>query len=177
MTGIIFIELINVIKSNFGLELFEAMKEEANEDGQFVKTGSYSHHRLFNMINSLSRLTRISSQDLLELIGQQVFLPLLTSLPIKIGSISNTIDFVIHVETYIHHEAQKLYPNSTMPTFNFIFISENQLIMDYHSPRCMGYICFGLLKGCAQYFEEKIKITLQLMDDSGSHVRFNLTKL
>lgn len=176
MTGIIFIEFIIVIKTNFGIELYEAIKEETNENSQFIKTESYSHHRLFNMIHSLSRLTRISPQDLLELTGQQVFLPLLTSLPIKTGSINNTIDFVIHVETYIHHEAQKLYPHATMPKFNFIFISSNQLIMDYLSTRCMGYICFGLLKGCAEYFNEKIEITLQIMDDLGAHVRFTLKR-
>lgn len=127
-------------------------------------------------MNALSELTRISTKDLLKLIGKQVFLPLLISLPIKIGSINNTIDFVIHVETYIHHEAQKLYPNATMPKFNFIFISTDKLIMDYLSPRCMGYICLGLLEGCTAYFNEKINITMQLMDESGAHVRFTLTK-
>ncbi|WP_299495367.1 heme NO-binding domain-containing protein [uncultured Shewanella sp.] len=177
MTGIIFIEFIKIVKTNFGTEIFEAMTKAADDNALFIKTESYSHQRLFNLINALSKLTHIASEDLLALTGQQVFLPLLLSLPIKMGSINNTIDFIIHVETYIHHEAQKLYPNATMPTFDFIFISSNQLIMDYISPRCLGYICFGLLKGCAEYFQEKINITLQLMNESGSHVRFNLTKI
>ncbi|MCL1125993.1 heme NO-binding domain-containing protein [Shewanella surugensis] len=176
MTGIIFIELINIVKANFGIDIYTAMKQKANDDGEFVKAGNYSHFRLFHLVDTLSELTRISTHDLLALIGQQLFLPLFTSLPIKIGSINNTIDFVIHVETYIHHEAQKVYPHATMPKFNFIFISTDKLIMDYHSPRCMGNICFGLLKGCAQYFNEKVDITMQLMNETGSHVRFTLNK-
>ncbi|MCL1127992.1 heme NO-binding domain-containing protein [Shewanella surugensis] len=179
MTGIIFIEFINIVNINFGNDICHTMTKKAKDNAKFIKNRNYSHHRLLKLVNALSELTRISVEDLLELMGREVFLPFLTSLPIKIEDIDidSTIDFVIYLETYIHGEAKKLYPKAKVPTIVIVFVSSNKLIMDYFSPRCMGHVCLGLLKGCAKYFNEDIVVKMLLMDESGAHVRFTLTKM
>ncbi|WP_298769729.1 heme NO-binding domain-containing protein [uncultured Shewanella sp.] len=178
MQGVVFIEFINIVNRHFGSSICRAMTEKANDDIQFTPNSNYSHHRLLKLVNALSELTGLPVNNLLEIMGREVFLPFLTSLPINIEDmdIDNTIDFIIYLETYIHVEAKKLYPKAKVPTVIIIFVSSNKLIMDYISPRCMGYVCLGLLKGCAKYFNDDIGIKMLLMDDSGAHVRFTLTK-
>ncbi|WP_299011935.1 heme NO-binding domain-containing protein [uncultured Shewanella sp.] len=177
MMGIVFIEFINIVNTNFGNDICNAMIKKTKDNKKYIKNYNYSHHRLLKLMNALSELTKISVNDLLILMGQKVFLPFVTSLPIEIMRIDNTIDFIVYLETYIHNEAKKLYPKAKMPKIVLVFISSNELIMDYFSPRCMGHVCFGLIKGCAEYFDEDIDVKMQLMDDSGSHVRFKLNKL
>lgn len=49
------------------------------------------------------------------------------------------------------------------------------MTMDYHSARCMGHVCMGVLEGCANYFNQSLTIAMQPMNTSQSHVRFSLT--
>ncbi len=45
----------------------------------------------------------------------------------------------------------------------------------YKSPRCMGDVAEGLILGCAAYYQEKIIVRRETIDDdSGSSERFLL---
>ncbi|WP_299495368.1 heme NO-binding domain-containing protein [uncultured Shewanella sp.] len=177
MKGLIFTEFFEVVEEAFGLEVCEQMLEQANDDGIYTSVGSYDHKKLVKMIIILSQLTQVSVEDLQQVFGQKAFSTLLESLPIPTGNITNTIDFIQHVEAFIHVEVKKLYPDSTLPTFEFISISPTQLIMDYLSPRCMGHVCLGLIKGCAAHFNEEMAIDMVPVDELGSHIRFTINKL
>ena len=48
--------------------------------------------------------------------------------------------------------------------------------MDYISARCFSHVCFGLIQGCADHFNEKIDIQMTPIQDDGSQVRFTLKK-
>ena len=173
MKGIIFTEFINIVENTFDLEVCQSMLDLAGDSGAYTAVGSYEHQRLVKLIICLSKVTGVSAEQLQQTFGRAVFPRLLQLLPNYHFVDSNTFDFIRSVEAYIHQEVKKLYPDTTPPSFEFTNETETTMTMDYHSARCMGYVCLGLLEGCADYFNQAIEITLEPTDQN-NHVRFHL---
>ncbi len=178
MKGIIFTEFLELVESQFGLDTLDHVLTLANDEGIYTSVGSYDHKDLVKLIVQLSKLTDIPPEQLQQVFGQSVFRNLLASLPsgVSLTHSTNTFQFIRHVEEYIHVEVKKLYPEAKPPSFTFISESENSMTLDYHSARCMSHVCFGLVHGCAEYFNEQVDITLEPQNETGSCVRFHKKK-
>jgi hypothetical protein len=176
MKGIIFSEFIELVEKTFGLAVCQDMLDENNDEGIYSSTGTYNHLDLVKLIISLSKLTNISVETLQKIYGKSAFIGLLKSMPnLKLDS-ESTFEFITQVEQYIHIEVKKLYPESSPPKFDLISTSEYEMTLDYISARCLSYVCFGLIEGCAEYFNEKINIQMHAIQADGSQVRFTLKK-
>ncbi|MCP4955852.1 heme NO-binding domain-containing protein [Photobacterium aquimaris] len=175
MKGIIFTEFISIVEQNFGLDISQQMFDDANDSGIYTAVGSYDHRQLIKLIISLSNITGISPSQLQQTYGRLVFPSLLKALPIPNIEADDTLSFIRKVEQHIHLEVKKLYPDATPPKFIFNNQTQSTMTMDYHSSRCMGHVCMGLLEGCAHYFNQSLTIIMQPMNDSQNHVRFSLT--
>ena len=175
MKGIIFTEFITIVETQFGLEISQKMFDHANDAGVYTAVGSYDHRQLIKLIMSLSHITNIPAQELQQTYGRLVFPSLLQALPIPDIESDDTFIFIEKVERHIHIEVKKLYPDVTPPKFTFSNQTQSTMILDYHSARCMGYVCMGVLEGCANYFNQSLTIAMQPMNASQSHVRFSLT--
>ena len=174
MKGIIFSEFLELVEDTFGLEVCQEMLDANNDDGAYTSVGTYDHKDLVKLIISLSKLTNISIEELQQVYGKSVFLTLYKSMPGLEGKSSNTFDFIKQVESYIHLEVKKLYAEANPPEFIFISNTESEMVMDYISARCFSNVCFGLIQGCAEYFNENIDIQMQAIQQDGSQVRFTL---
>ena len=175
MKGIIFSEFLELVETQFGLDVCQAMLDESDDEGIYTTVGTYDHRYLVKLIITLSRLTGISPEQLQEVYGESLFINLFRSMPELEGATSGTFEFISKVEEYIHIEVKKLYPDANPPTFKFISKSSAQLLMDYISVRCMSHVCLGLIKGCAKHFNENIDIEMAPQNEDGSVVRFKLT--
>ncbi|EGU31704.1 heme NO-binding domain-containing protein [Vibrio scophthalmi] len=177
MKGIIFTEFLDLVEQKFGLELLDELLLEANDEGIYTSIGSYDHRNLVKLIVLLSQKTGISAEDLQQVFGQSVFLNLYASLPNKasLGECKNSFQFVRLVEDYIHIEVKKLYAEANPPKFEFISETETEMVFDYKSARCMSHVCLGLVKGCADHFDESLEITMASETTDNSHVRFYLS--
>lgn len=172
MKGIIFSEFLNLVEDKFGLEVCQTILDENNDAGVYTSVGTYDHLALVKLIVSLSKITGISVEQLQEVYGKSIFINLYQSMPALKGKTKTTFEFVKSVEEYIHIEVKKLYSNATPPTFVFISETNAQLVMDYHSARCLSHVCLGLLHGCAEHFNEKIAIEMEPLNEQESEVRF-----
>ncbi|MEF1292191.1 heme NO-binding domain-containing protein, partial [Vibrio sp. M260118] len=85
-----------------------------------------------------------------------------------------SFQFVKLVEDYIHIEVKKLYPEANPPKFDFVSESETEMVFDYVSARCMSHVCFGLLEGCAAFFNEELSLSMNNLTSDGSKVRFTV---
>jgi len=177
MKGIIFSEFIELVETTFGLEVCQDMLDTNDDEGIYTSTGTYDHLNLVKLIITLSKLTNISVESLQTIYGKSAFISLLNSMPsLKLES-KSTFEFITQVEEYIHVEVKKLYPEAKPPKFDLISISEYEMTLDYISARCLSYVCFGLIKGCAEYFNEKINIEMHPIQADYSQVRFKLKKV
>ncbi|MGL6315132.1 heme NO-binding domain-containing protein [Vibrio sp. WXL103] len=177
MKGIIFTEFLELVEREFGLEVVDQILDLSEDEGIYTAVGSYDHRLLVKLIVNLSKTTEIPAERLQEVFGETVFINLLATLPDKaaLQDCSHCFEFVRHVEEYIHVEVKKLYPDAQPPTFEFISESETELVFDYKSARCMAHVCLGLLKGCANHFEQQIDVAMRSQNEQGSDVRFTVT--
>ncbi|WP_076540558.1 heme NO-binding domain-containing protein [Shewanella sp. UCD-KL21] len=177
MKGIIFSEFLELVETTFGLEVCQEILDENGDEGVYTSAGTYDHKDLVKLIISLSKITSISIEELQTVYGKSVFTNLLGSMPeLKINSTS-TFQFITQVEEYIHLEVKKLYGDAKPPKFDLISSSEYDMVLDYISARCFSHVCFGLIEGCAEYFNEKIDIQMKPIQADGSQVRFTLSKV
>ncbi|MEZ9626641.1 nitric oxide sensor HnoX [Aliivibrio fischeri] len=176
MKGIIFSEFLELVEDKFGLDVCQQMLDENDDEGAYTTVGTYDHKHLVKLIISLSKVTGVSIEDLQQVYGKSVFLTLFQSMPELDGQALNTFEFIKQVESYIHLEVKKLYAEANPPRFKFISSTETEMVMDYISARCFSHVCFGLILGCAEHFNESIDIQMAPILDDGSQVRFTLTK-
>ena len=177
MKGIIFAEFIELVEKTFGLDVCQEILDANNDEGIYTSAGTYDHKNLVKLIISLSQITNISVESLQKVYGKSAFISLLNSMPsLKIES-KSTFEFITQVEEYIHVEVKKLYVDAKPPKFDLISINEYEMVLDYISARCFSHVCFGLIEGCAEYFNEKIDIQMHSIQADGSQVRFTLKKL
>jgi hypothetical protein len=47
-------------------------------------------------------------------------------------------------------------------------------VFDYFSSRCLSYVCYGLIQGCAKYFDEQVNIVMASVEEQDSQVRFTV---
>ncbi|CAH1531427.1 Guanylate cyclase [Vibrio jasicida] len=174
MKGIIFTEFMELVEEKFGLEVLDQVLDLSNDEGIYTSVGSYDHRDLVKLIVNLSKVSDIPPETLQEVFGECVFQSLLKSIPnyASLQQCSTTFQFVRHVEDFIHVEVKKLYPDANPPQFDFISEAESEMVFDYRSARCMAHVCVGLIQGCANHFNETIKIKHQNQSEDGSQVRF-----
>ncbi|ELR65589.1 Guanylate cyclase-related protein [Photobacterium marinum] len=175
MKGIIFTEFLDIVEEAFGLDICQEMLDKAEDEGIYTAVGSYDHRALVKLIITLSKITNVPAEQLQEIYGEAVFLRLLKTLPAMDPPHQDTFSFIRSVEDHIHTEVKKLYPDATPPQFDFITQTSTKMIMDYKSARCMSHVCLGLIKGCAKHFSQELKVSMEPMNKSQSHVRFNLS--
>jgi hypothetical protein len=178
MKGIIFTEFLELVEEQFGLEVLDEVLTMSEDEGIYTSVGSYDHKKLVKLIVNLSKKTGIEPSTLQTVFGRTVFKTLLSSLPddASVSQSKTTFQFIHHVENYIHVEVKKLYPDASPPRFVFISESESEMLMDYHSARCMGHVCLGLIEGCAQHFGENIEVNMVQTNKDQSIARFSLRK-
>lgn len=174
MKGIIFTEFLDIIEETFGLDICQQMLDQASDKGIYTAVGSYDHRALVKLILTLSNITEVPPESLQEVYGEAVFTRLLQTMPEMASHQQDTFSFIKTVESYIHTEVKKLYPDATPPQFDFLSESETQMVMDYKSARCMSHVCLGLIKGCAKHFGQIVEVCMQPLNEDQSHVRFNL---
>ncbi|MFA0029592.1 heme NO-binding domain-containing protein [Vibrio breoganii] len=177
MKGIIFTEFLDLVENHFGLEVLDQVLEMSEDQGIYTSVGSYDHKDLVKLIVNLSKTSDVPADQLQEVFGESVFKKLLATMPpaVAVAQSTNSFEFIRHVEDYIHVEVKKLYPDAVPPSFEFISESETELVLNYKSARCMSHVCLGLIKGCANHFEQKLDIHMKPLNETGSEVRFNIT--
>lgn len=176
MKGIIFTEFMDLVEQKFGLDELDSLLIEAGDSGIYTTVGSYDHRKLVRLIVQLSKRTGISPEELQRVFGQSAFKNLYNSLPnnSSLQECKSSFQFIKLVEDYIHIEVKKLYPEANPPSFDFISESSTNMVFDYVSARCMSHVCFGLIEGCADFYNEELSIVMEEVLNDGSQVRFKV---
>ncbi len=177
MKGIVFTELMEMVEAKCGDEVMDNVIEKADlpSGGAYTAVGSYPHSELVEVVSRLSEETGLSIDDLLMAYGEHLFGIFTKAYSSFFVNESSALDFLAKIESKIHPEVHKLYPDAELPTFEILHHSEEKLEMNYYSGRKMGKFAEGLIKGCLAYFNEKAIIETESLED-GRKVRFSIHK-
>jgi len=127
------------------------------------------------MVTALSERTKTPIGDLVQTFGTFLFGSFVKTYPHALTGAENTFEFLEHVEEYIHLEVQKLYPDAELPRFVCTHDGPDRFTLQYISTRPFARLCYGLIEGCIQHFNERISIEMQDAAADGSTL-FVLTR-
>lgn len=181
MKGIVFTEFLDMIDEKFGIEVTESVisnSKTLSTGGSYTAVGTYPHHEMVQMVVALSEATSIPVPQLIEVFGKHLFTVLSSSHAPLMKNTVGLFDFLEKIESYIHIEVRKLYPDAELPRFETRLVKEGKsLEMIYYSERSMSALAVGLIKGASEYFKEPVDIeTTDISEDgSGSKVRIDVS--
>ena len=168
-----------MVEESFSIEVADEMITLSNleSNGVYTAVGTYDHHEMVEMVTQLSKLTGIEAASLLQAYGELLFTKFAEGYGMFFSGVENAFQMLKQVDSYIHIEVKKLYPDAELPTFEYEEPGENQLLMKYTSPRGFGAFAKGLIIGCVKHFDEDIDIKItDLSCGEGKIVHFLLTK-
>jgi hypothetical protein len=178
MKGIIFSEFLEMVEQKFGFETLDHIIENSNLDsgGSYTAVSTYHHGEMISLVSTLSYKTGISVPDLLKAYGEYQFTRFAILYPIFFEKATSAFGFLEKIESYIHPEVRKLYPDAELPTFDTEKLDENTLLMTYQSERHLGDFAEGLIRGCIDHFKENAEITRKDSSASQDRVVFSITR-
>jgi hypothetical protein len=179
MKGIVFSEFIEMVENQFSPELADDIIVAADlpSAGVYTSVGTYHHGEMITLVAQLSEKTGTPSTELIQAFGAYLFGRFFELYPAFFEGVSGTFDFLAQIEDHVHAEVRKLYPDAELPTFETSYPGANTLEMVYRSRRPFADLALGLIRGCADHYDEEFAIEqLDLSDDGRTHVRFTLRR-
>ena len=178
MKGIVFTEFLDLVEDKFGLSTLDQLlaKSELKTGGVYTAVGTYDHGEMVELVTNLSDIIEVPINDLLYAYGLHFFNVLHGSYPGFFQNMKSSFDFLETIESYIHPEVLKLYPDAELPSFKNNRISENHLELVYSSSRKMSSFAHGLMVSTIEHFKENVEVSKESLNEEGTQVKFTLLK-
>ena len=168
MKGIVFTEFIEMVESEFSFKMADdiIIKSNLKSEGVYTSIGIYDHKEIFALVEQLSIATGISKVELFRVYGEHLFARFKSYYPSLFEKTTDSLSFLELVDSYIHKEVLKLYPNAQLPSFVTERHSENEITMIYSSKREMSDFAHGLILGCFKNFNENVDMQVEKINES-----------
>jgi hypothetical protein len=178
MKGLVFTEFLEMVEQQFGLPIVDKMIGQSNTDtnGAYTAVGTYPHGELVSLVINLHHQTGIPVPDLLKTYGRYLFGRLAILYPNLLTGVASAFDLIENLESIIHVEVKKLYPDANPPMFITESRTAEQLIVTYQSHRSMGDVAEGLINGCGDYYQETFDIKQEILSKDNNNIKFIITK-
>ena len=162
MKGIVFTGFVDMVEEGFGLDMVDDLIDETNpaSGGAYTATGTYNHQELVAMVVKLSEKTGTPVPELIRSFGNHLFGRFKVFYPSFFQENTDGWAFLRSVDSYIHVEVRKLYPDAELPRFVCQDIEGGGLEMVYTSVRCFEQLALGMIEGCMGYFGHAVEIEM-----------------
>lgn len=179
MKGIVFTEFLDMVEARFGADTVERIIEEAAlpSGAAYTTVGTYDHRELLQLVGRLSAATGLPVPALVRTFGRHLFGRFTHAYPHFFSEAESAFDFLGKVDTYIHVEVRKLYPDAELPRFDYAYPGPDRMEMVYRSRCPFSDLAEGLILGCIEHFGQPIELVRTNLDGNGAAtVRFSLTR-
>ena len=178
MKGIVFTEFLEMVEEKFGMEVADHIVTQSDlpSQGIYTAVGTYDHQEMMSLVTNLSQASDLPMSDLLRVYGQHLFGRFSQLYGWFFQEIPDAFSFLSRIEDYIHVEVKKLYPDAELPQFEIQYSDPDHLQMIYQSKRGLADFAEGLIQGCIDHFQEKVRIKREPLDQEGYKVKFILTR-
>lgn len=178
MKGVVFTEFIEMLEEKFGFEAVDAVIQQARlpSGGAYTSVGLYDDEEMYLLVSALSQRTGIAEGELYKTFGTYLFGRFTRMFPHFVEPATGAFSLLQSVDSFIHVEVYKLYPDTRLPTLVCTSLGENSLQVCYKSHRPMGDFAEGLLRGVLGHFNEDIDVQRTDLDPQKREVEFILTR-
>lgn len=175
MMGMVYTELLEMIEARFSFDMVDAVLERSGASGSYTSVGDYADEELVGIVVALSEETQTPVSDLLYAYGEYLGGRFVELFPAFFNAHTSALEFLKGLESHVHTEVRKLYPNAKPPLFAWT-TDEDAFLLTYHSERGLWKFAEGLLTKCLNHYGDSQYIQ-DIVDHSGgagTHVEFRL---
>lgn len=176
MKGMVFTEFLEMVEVKFSPEMVDDIIDDSElaSGGAYTAVGTYDHQEMVQLVTALSQRSALPVTDLMHVFGEHLLGRFYAMHPDFFSEIRSSLDFLEGIETYIHTEVRKLYPDAQLPQFECVR-SADGLQMVYRSPRHFGDLAEGLIRGAIAHFGDQVDMARHQQADGS--VLFDLRLL
>ncbi|AKC82572.1 hypothetical protein IMCC26134_06920 [Verrucomicrobia bacterium IMCC26134] len=179
MKGMVFTQLIEMADTMLGPDQVEAIiaKADLPSGGAYTAVGNYPHSEAVTLVGAFSEASGVPVPALLEGFGEHMLRFFHSNYPAFFSTCPDAFTFLESVETYVHVEVKKLYPDAELPRFSTYRMGPGRLRFDYYSSRHLENLAAGLIKGTLKLYNEYAVVTHDSIEgEHGPCVRFLIDK-
>lgn len=161
MKGVIFTELFSFVEDRHSAVLLQEAIEASDlpSGGVYTATGTYPHCEMARLVATLAEKTGADPADMLRVFGEHAFGRFHAGYPEMFEGHESAFGFLASVESYIHVEVLKLYPDAELPSLEVVEHTPERFRLVYTSSRRLPDFCEGLIRGCLAHFGETATVT------------------
>jgi hypothetical protein len=176
MKGMVFTEFTEMVEKEFGLDVLDKIITSANlpSKGIYNSASVYDHKEIFVLVEKLSEIVNIPEDTLFKEFGRYMFAVFSVKFKHFFQHIPTAFTMLERIDSFVHVEVNKLYPDANTPKFICEKPSEDLLILHYSSPRKMGAFAEGLIIGCLEHYKENAEVKKE--DASSGDIVFSIRK-
>ena len=178
MKGIVFTEFLEMVEEKFGFDVADNIVTQADlpSGGVYTGVGTYAHAEMVSLVVNLSEESKLPVPALLKAFGLHLFGRFSQLYQQSLTHAQGACDFLSRIESYIHTEVRKLYPDAELPYFHVEQPDADTLVIVYESERGMADFAEGLLEGCISHFGEVIAVKREDVKADKTVARFTLKR-
>jgi len=178
MKGIIFNLLERFIVENLGEDKYEEILSACalKTKEPFVGPGSYPDEDLMAIVAKTVETMGVTPPEALRAFGRFCLPILAEKFPGFMTPYDHPKEFLMTVDSVIHVEVEKLYPDAQTPSLAYDDPAPDRLVIHYESSRKLCQLMEGLIDGVADYYGSPIEYAQKrCMLDGAPACEFELT--
>lgn len=179
MKGIVFTEFLDMVEAKFGYSMVDDLidSSDLSTNGVYTAIGTYHHSEIVSLLTNLSVKSKIAPEVLLKAFGEYLFDTFLAQYPQFFSAHTDSFAFLESIDSHIHVEVLKLYPEATLPKFVTTINEDGSISMIYQSERKMAALAEGLINKSMIHYQDDCDIVTELIKEDGSEVKFTITRI
>ena len=165
MKGEVFTEFLSMADKNWGENSVDTVLSRCPlaSKGAYSAVGYYDSSELFTLIGAFSSETSMAVDEMQRRFGHWMLKHFVESYPDAFESKTDTFSFLESIESEIHAEVRKLYPDAELPTFVSEFPETGVMLFTYISDRNLVPFCQGLIEATFEHYGERAEISVDTM--------------
>jgi len=152
--GSIFKLFEEFVTERYGLDAYEGLLDQTalETTEPFVGPGTYPAGDLVALLTTASANHDVTVDDLLRGLGRFAFSSLAGAVPTLMEGLDDPRTFLLGLESVIHTEVRKLYPEADPPRFTAVELGPSDLELRYESDLGLFSLVEGLLDGLGDWY-------------------------
>ncbi len=178
MHGTIFTLLKRYVQTQYDHSTWVKLVELSGlEKVDFDTKSVYPDAHIYALIGHAAEMTGIPAGELHEKFGEYLVPDLIYMYQKLVKPEWNTLDMLEHTEATMHAHVRREHAENSPPVLDVQRLSENELMIDYVSPRRMSGLAVGIVRGLAVYFDEADRIdVMPTTSEDGERVRIHVRR-
>jgi hypothetical protein len=178
MHGSIFTLLKRYVQTQYDHSTWLKLVELSGlESSDFNHKEVYPDEHMYALVGQAAEMTGIPADELHEKFGEYLVPDLMYMYQKHINPDWRTLEMLENTEHSLHHQVRREHPENSPPVLQVERLNEHELMIEYVSPRRMGGLAVGIVRGLAAYYDEAERIDVQpTTSENGERVQIHVRR-